>query len=70
MLLEPLPALLSCVQRLTSSAQQARPTGGTNRGPGSLGGSENWMGYDEGDEDDQQERSMTGTLKVSWASVS
>jgi hypothetical protein len=67
-LLEPLPALLSCVQRLTSSAQQARLAGAT-RGPGSLGGSENWMGLDEGDEDDQQECSMTGTLKVSWAGM-
>ena len=68
-LLEPLPALLSCVQRLTSTARQAGPAGAA-RGPRSLGGSENWMGWDEGDEDDPQQRSMTCTLKVSWFALS
>jgi hypothetical protein len=61
MLIEPLPALLSCVHHLTSTTQQG--TAGNARGPGSLGGSENWMGLMDED-DDQQEQSTSATLKV------
>lgn len=65
MLIEPLPALLSCVYRLTSTAQHS--AAGAARGPGSLGGSENWMGLMDEDED-QQEQSTSATLKVGFGS--
>lgn len=63
MLVEPLPALLSCVYQLTSKARQVPAAADPTRGPGSLGGSENWMGMDDGNAD-QQDQSTTGALKV------
>lgn len=59
-LVEPLAALLSCVYRLTSTAQRPQaavpPTG-----PGSLEASENWMGPGV---EEQQEQTTTDTLQV------
>lgn len=62
-LVEPLPALLSCVHHLSSTAQ--RPSTDAGRGPGSLGGSENWRGLIEDEEQQQQqEQSTSESLKV------
>lgn len=65
-LLEPLPALLSCVYRLTSTAQ---PVTQQQRrqppGPGSLEGSEGWPGgVGNNNNEDDQELSTTAALKV------
>lgn len=61
-LVEPLPALLSCVHHLSSTAQ--RPSTDDGRGPGSLGVSENWRGLIEDKEQQQQEQSTCESLKV------
>jgi hypothetical protein len=61
-LVEPLPALLSCVHHLSSTAQRSSTDAG--RGPGSLGGSENWRGLIEDEEQQEQELSTSETLKV------
>lgn len=61
-LVEPLPALLSCVHHLSSTAQ--RPSTDNGQGPGSLGGSENWRGLIEDEEQQQQEQSTCESLKV------
>jgi hypothetical protein len=59
-LVEPLAALLSCVYRLTSTAQRTQAAV-PPPGPGSLEASENWMGPGV---DEQQEQTTTDKLKV------
>jgi len=64
-LVEPLPALLSCVYRLSNAAaQQAAAAADLNKGPGSLEASENWMGGDDDGNQEQQEQSTSAILKV------
>lgn len=63
-LVVPLPALLSCVYRLSNAAaQQAAAAADLNKGPGSLEASENWMGDDDNNQE-QQEQSTSAILKV------